>query len=326
MFSPAPTLPNVSPPPPPLAPAVVGIDLGGTKTAGALVRLQDGAVFARRIIPTSPGRRGDAILDDVVQLAAELSRQADEHALEVECLGLGICEIVDAHGKIRSSNAITWEHLEVERRLSKVATPYIEADVRAGALAEARFGAGRGKRNFVYVTIGTGISSCLVLDGQPYAGSSGAAGTLASSPLPTLCEGSDSRPALSLEQLASGPALVSRFQDRGGRADSGEEVFAAASAGDAQATAVVREGARALGAALGWVVNVLDPELVILGGGLGLSTGLYHDTLIEAARRHIWWRGHRHLPIVPAATGLDAGVIGAALAAAQRHSLAGQNR
>lgn len=326
MFSPAtdlPTSPVVTPPRPHCA---IGIDLGGTKTAGALVRIEDGKVLSRRVIPTSPGRPAEAILQDVVELATDLAKQAESLRQEVESLGLGICEIVDRHGKIRSSNAITWEHLDIEKRLNSIAPSYVEADVRAAALAEARFGAGRSRRAFVYVTIGTGISSCLVLDGVPFAGANGAAGTLASSPIPSPAEGSDQRPLPSLEQLASGPALVTRMRDRGGRAETCEEVFAAAHQGNPVAAQVVREGARALGAALGWVVNVLDPEAVVLGGGVGMSEGLYHETLVESARRHIWWRGHRTIPIVRASTGIDAGVIGAAIAAVHRHQARGAKR
>ena len=81
------------------------------------------------------------------------------------------------------------------------------------------------------------------------------------------------------------------------------------------AALVICSAAEALGGAIGALVNVLDPDLVILGGGLGLSEGLYRDELIRAIRRHIWWDGHRDLPVVPAGTGLDAGVIGAAAAA-----------
>jgi glucokinase len=108
---------------------------------------------------------------------------------------------------------------------------------------------------------------------------------------------------------------VNRFNELGGGVRSGEEVIAAAAKGNRDAANVVRSGAEALGATIGWLVNVLDPEAVVIGGGLGLSQGLYWDTMKSSARKHIWSDIHRDLPIVRAAIGVDAGLIGAACAA-----------
>ena len=85
-----------------------------------------------------------------------------------------------------------------------------------------------------------------------------------------------------------------------------------AEAGEEKAATVVRRGARALGATIGWLINVLDPELVILGGGLGLRKGIYRKEIKEAAREHVWWEGHQKIEIISAALGANAGVIGAA--------------
>jgi glucokinase len=201
------------------------------------------------------------------------------------------------------------------KRLAAIAPTVIEADVRAAARAEALLGAGDDLDLFLYVSIGTGISSCLVIDGEPFTGARGATGTMASGPLPGFSE-DITRPLLpTLEQIASGPALVSRFRAVGGAVESGEDVLAAAAAGNEDAARIVRSAAAALGASIGALVNVLDPQAVILGGGLGLSEGLFRETLINSARRHIWWPGHRDLSIVSASTGADAGVIGAAATA-----------
>jgi glucokinase len=196
-----------------------------------------------------------------------------------------------------------------------MAPTVMEADVRAAARAEALFGAGRRASAFLYVSIGTGISSCLVIDGLPFVGSRGASGTMASGPWPGFHETRIDALPLTLEQIAAGPALVARFNQLHGEARSGQDVLVAAEAGNAVATRIVQSAAETLGGSIGSLINVLDPELVVLGGGLGLSEGLYRNALIDSARRHIWWEGHRDLPIVSAATGPDAGVIGAAATA-----------
>ena len=311
----------------------VGVDVGGTKIAAGIVTFPGGTVHARRHRPTLPQRGGEAVLGEVARLVSELAAEADGIGLRIGAIGVGICELVDRTGEIVSASCLDWSSARVRERLSLVAPTILEADVRAAARAEALFGAGRGAQVFLYVSIGTGIANCLVLDGQPFIGARGVSGTLASGPLPGGIEMLSVNPSsiadpaaaansrMTLEQIAAGPALVTRFQQLGGRAESGEDVLRAAAEGDDRALHVVETAAEALGGSIGWLVNVLDPELVILGGGLGRTTGRFREGVIAAARRHIWWGGHRELPIVPAATGADAGLMGAAAIAWQRFAV-----
>jgi glucokinase len=297
----------------------IGVDVGGTKIAAGLVSFPTGTVHARRQILTAPARGGDAVFADVLRLCEDLNAAAPGQDQRVACIGLGICELVDLGGNVVSENCIAWKGLPVRERLSKLAPTVIEADVRAAALAEAMFGAG--KSQFLYVTVGTGISCCLVLDGKPFTGARGATGTMASSPLSAPCEHCGRVSHRSLEEIASGPALVARYnQRRPGGADTGQAVLGAAAAGDTDAVDIVRSAGEALGASVGLLVNVLDPEAVVVGGGLGLSDGLFSDSFIAATRRHIWSVVNRDLPIIHAATGPDAGVIGAAAAAWKKYS------
>jgi glucokinase len=294
----------------------IGIDVGGTKTAAGLVAFPEGRVLERRTIPTGARRGGEAVLEEVLRLGEELAAWARRASLPVGAVGLGICELVDVSGRVASGNCVDWRGLPARERLSSIAPATIEADVRAAALAEAMFGAGRPFGSFIHVTAGTGISSCLVLGGKPFAGARGLAGTMASSPLPAASAGPAAGRAPTLEEIAAGPAIAARYNERSGaRLESARDVVAAAESGDAAAIEVVRSAAEALGAGIGWLVNVLDPEAVVIGGGLGLSGGIHRETLIASARRHIWSEVHRDLPILPAATGTDAGVIGAAAAA-----------
>lgn len=294
----------------------LGIDVGGTKIAAGTVSFPTGQVLARRIIPTVSARGGEAVLRDVARLAEELITNAKSAGLKVEGIGVGLCELVDSNGRILSANCVPWQDQPVRQRLSHLAPIGIEADVRAAALAEALFGAGKSFKQFLYVTVGTGISCCLVLDGKPFAGARGATGTMASSPLNVVCEKCGHVNHRTLEEIASGPALVNRLNERApGSAKSGEDVLAAASSGQTDACEVVCSAGEALGGTVGLIVNVLDPVAVVVGGGLGLSEGLYWDTFIASTRRHIWSDANRALPIVHAAAGQDAGLIGAAAVA-----------
>jgi len=289
--------------------SILGIDVGGTKVAAGLLAWPQGDVLACRIIPTNAARGGRAVLDDVLGLARELGAR--------KAIGIGICELVDQEGRIASANCIKWQEHLVLKEFSSIAPTVIEADVRAAALAEALFGAGKPFRNFLYVTIGTGISCCLMLDGKPYLGARGATGTMASSPLAVRCERCGEMSRRSLEDIAAGPSLVARFQATGGHAVTGHDVIAATAAGDAAARRVVESAAETLGSQLGILVSTLDPEAVVIGGGLGLSGGLYWEHFVTTTREAIWSDVHRDLPVLRAQTGEEAGWIGAAAKAGQ---------
>jgi glucokinase len=295
----------------------IGIDVGGTKIAGGLVDLGIGTVVRREIVATNPERGGQAVLADAVDLARRLAAEATALGHTVGSIGVGVAELVDREGRIRSTHNLALEHLPVRERFAEIAPTTIESDVRAAALGEARYGAGRGLDPFAYVTIGTGISSCLVEKGRPFAGARGNALVLTSAPLTLPCAACGATVSLVLEEYASGPALVARYRARTGRAiDRAEEVFAAVADGDDSAIEVVGSAGDALGSSLGFLVNVLDPAALIVGGGLGVAGGLYWERLVRSTRAHVWSEATRELPILQAALGTDAGLVGAAVAGA----------
>lgn len=292
----------------------IGLDIGGTKIAGGVVTQPAGQIFARQIIPTNPARGGDAVLADSLKLAKLLLTEASAQNFKVLGIGIGVAELVDLDGNITSQHTIAWRNRPIRTAFAQLAPATIESDVRAAALAEAVYGAGQPFRLFAYVTVGTGISCCLVQDRQPYPGARGNALVLASSPLTTTCPSCKTVLAPVLEDFASGPALVERYNRQSRRSVvQGQDVLAAVTVGDAVAVDVVKSAGHALGVSIGWLVNVLDPEAVIIGGGLGTAGGLYWDSLVASTRQHTWPDSSRTLPIIPAALGADAGLIGAAV-------------
>ena len=239
--------------------------------------------------------------------------EAEERCLDLLGIGVGVPELVDPEGNITSSHSLAWQGMSIQREFSRLAPAIVESDVRAGALAEAMYGAGRGYRLFVYVTVGTGISSTLVQDGRPFAGARGNALIMASSPFTTECSSCGTVLNPVLEAYASGPALVTRYNRLGSRsADRGEDVTAAAEEGDGAAIEVVSSAGEALGNSVAFLVNVMDPEAIVVGGGLGTAGGLFWDSLVAGTRAHIWADNSRELPILPAAMGVDSGLVGAA--------------
>ena len=292
----------------------IGLDIGGTKIAGGVVLWPSGEILRRAIIPTKPARGGQAVLKDTHDLAKQLHDWALREQIEVAGIGAGVAELVDRDGNVTSSCTIDWRDRPVQQRLSEIAPAQVESDVRAAGVGEAIFGAGRGHSLFVYITVGTGISYCLVQDAQPFKGAKGNAIVMASSPLSTACThcGAKLRPVL--EEFASGPAIAKRFaQDQERKpAETCEEVFRAASRGDQNAIEILTSAGEALGVSAAFLVNVLDPEMIVVGGGLGTARGLYWDAFERSCREHIFADNTRGLPIVSATLGVDAGLVGAA--------------
>jgi glucokinase len=302
-----------TPAPPQNQMTVIGIDLGGTKIAGGLVSLPSGKILAKEIIPTPTARGGPAVLGDLVALARRLHALATSLGLSVQGIGIGLAELVNLQGEISSEYLVNWRELPAKQVISEIAPTLFESDARAPALAEALFGAGRDFDNFIYLTVGTGIGFCLMLDGQPYAGAHGHAIMVGSGALTSQCERCGAKQDQVLEQFAAGPSLIHRYNQRTGRTlAEGQEVTAAAADGDPIAQEIVRSAGEALGNSVGFLINVLDPQAVIVGGGLGLAGGLYWDSFIASTRRHVWSEISRGLPIISAQLGSDAGLIGAA--------------
>jgi glucokinase len=294
----------------------LGLDVGGTKIAGAVVGFPCGEIIAKRVIPTLPKRNAKEILNDAVALADALAKDVCSRGISIQGVGIAVAELVDASGNITSSQTIPWRGVPIGDAFSHLGPAMVESDVRAGALAEAVLGAGKHFKLFTYVTVGTGISYCLMQEGVPFAGARGNALILASAALTTTCTKCGALVNEILEEVGSGPALVKRYNERvhANVAVRAEDVLARASTGDAMATEVVCEGGRALGNSVGFLINVLDPEAVVVGGGLGLAGGLYWNAFETATREHIWSDTAHDILILRAALGPDSGLIGAAAA------------
>ncbi len=287
----------------------LGIDVGGTKIAGGIVDLVTGLVMARLQVATRYERGGAAILADTAVLARDLAAEAGRLGLDVAKLGVGVAELVDRQGRVFSDHRIRWTGLDVAAALGAVLPTVVSADVRAAALAEARFGAGRGRRDFYFVTVGTGVAGVLVLDGVPYAGSRGAALVIGNSLQRHRCPSCGHESRGMMEDAASGPGLAAAFG-----VDRAEEVLAAARGGDARALQVIDHATGELGRVLTLLADSLDPEAIVIGGGLGCAPGPYFDALTAHIRAGLWDGVPNPLTITQAEMGPDAGLIGAACA------------
>ncbi len=301
----------------------IGIDVGGTKINAFRVR-RDGTIEERRTVAT-PVDDQDLALVTMIEQARSLAGAA---AIAV---GVGVAGLVDAaNGILRFSPNVTWREMPIAERLADALElpVQVDNDANVAAWGEWRFGAGRGYRHMLLVTVGTGIGGGIVAGRRLFRGAHGFGGEIGHvivDPSGPLC-GCGNRGCW--ETVASGQAVgrLGREAARehphslvaslaGGDADAvtGVVVTEAARRGDAIAIEVFREVGRRLGEGIAGLVNTLDPQVVVVGGG-AVTAG---DLLLEPARAAcagaIEGASYRpQVPIVPAELGNDAGAIGAA--------------
>jgi glucokinase len=295
---------------------VIGVDLGGTKiAAGAIDRR--GAVTGRieRRTPTSSEGELLRALDELVESISQEVGGA-------EAIGFGIPSTIDQRsGLAVSSVHIPLTDVDLRGRMGeRFELPVaIDNDGNAAAIAEWKLGAGAGAYHMIMLTLGTGIGGGLILDGKPYRGSIGAGAELGhmvlqyeGPPCIGTCPGRGH-----FEALASGTAAdaVARSVLAEGPEATGHDLVRRASEGDARATEALNGIGRILGAGLASLVNVFNPEVIVLGGGFGRAGDLLFAPAREVVAREALAPARDLVRIVPAELGSEAGLIGAGLIA-----------
>lgn len=289
------------------APVVIGLDVGGTKILSGLVD-RDGNILAEHEVPSPAGSEEGvlAALDEAVE--ALLGKR-------VAAIGYGIpANLERGTGRILWATNLQLTDVDLlARARERFGLPVgIENDAGAAALAEWRRGAGRGTANLLMVTLGTGVGGGIVLDGRLFRNWVEIGHVVVEEDGPECTCGGRGH----LEVLASGSAAVAAARELyGPEADAHLLVVHARAGKQAAREALVRMG-RSLGAAIGSLVNVFDPEVVVVGGGFGAAAGdLVLDSARETARREAIYPADGTLRVVQAELGPEAGLVGAGLVA-----------
>lgn len=288
----------------------IGIDLGGTKIEAAVLA-QDGTLALRRRIATPRGAYAP-IVETVARLAEEVARAAGEPLAPV---GVGIPGSIaaDTH-LVRNANTVELNGRPFAADLSAALGREVRISNDANCLAAAEAGPGgaaSGRRLVFAVILGTGCGGGIALDGQVHEGPNRVAGEWGHTPLPWLEP--DEWPGTTcwcgrrncLETWVAGPALA-----REAGAESGHDAVARAEAGDARAQAAVRRHAERLARGLAAIINILDPDAIVLGGGVSNLMHLYQH--VPRAWTPYVLSTPVLTPLLRAAQGDSAGVIGAA--------------
>ncbi len=310
---------------------VLGVDIGGTKVAAGLVDPQGHVLFSTRCPMASPGS-GAAAMACVHRAIAGAIHAANGRVFSA--IGVVSPGPLDVRTGVvlNTPNLPGWRNFglraEIEHEYSKPTR--LDNDANAAGLAEALWGAGRGHRNILYVTIGTGIGTAIVIDQHIYHGRTGAAaeaGHMAIDYRGAVRCGCGKRGCL--EGLASGPAMAAAAREKAvadakrGRtilaladglpeAVTAETVVTAWKAGDALATEIVEGTIELLAVWFGNMIDVLEPDVIVIGGGVGTHITEAFPTIQQRAAAWSINTRAQEIPMVAAQFGIDAGLVGSA--------------
>jgi glucokinase len=249
---------------------LLGVDVGGTSMAAGLVT-PEGRVLVTRGRPT---HGPDGAVERILALTAEVAALPDAREHRLLGVGAGLPGLVDvASGTVggEAHHVPELTGVPVAKLLAEVAgaPAFVDNDVNALALAEGRWGAGRGAKSFVLLAVGTGVGGGMVIDGRLHRGAGGFGGELGHVPIDF-----DGRPCICgargcLKAYVAGPDLAAEASRRLGRSVDAAELFELADRGDGTAEAVVAEATEALAAGLAMIVNGINPERLLVAGSVG---------------------------------------------------------
>ena len=280
---------------------LVGVDIGCTTISGGLVT-EEGVVLTSWQAPTNLG--SGAGPDTVVELVTGLCAEGRRRGLDVEAVGVGMPGLVDVdHGTLKASagsHVADFHDIALTERITaKTGVPaFIDNDVNALALGEWRFGPGRGSASCVVLAIGTGVGGGIIVDGRLVRGRSGSAGEFGHVSIdmdgpPCECGGrgcmalytaGDYIASEARRRVAREPSAMLELAGGTATAITAETIFRAARAGDRVARAMVDRACQAVGAGIALIVNTLDPEVVVVTGGVVKSLVELESEILRRAR------------------------------------------
>ena len=312
---------------------IVGVDLGGTNIAAGAMPTDGTREIAMRIGPTRADEGSAAVVNRIVRMIEEVieQTQAETGAERSDFIGVGIGSpgpLDRAKGIIIVTPNLGWKDFPLRDEVgSRVNLPAsLDNDANCATLGEWWCGAAKGGRNVVGMTIGTGIGGGLIFDGKLYHGSSDAAGEVGHTTIDSTGRRCKCGNYGCLEAYASGPAIAERARELlNAEGDSilhsivdgditritAQTVFEASKRGDPVAIEVVRDTAHFLGVGIANLINLLNPDTVVIAGGVTQAGDQLFDPMRAEVRRRAFKSAVDACRIVPGALPLSAGVVGA---------------
>jgi len=287
---------------------IIGIDLGGTKILTSLAD-PEGRIISIVRIDTQAKLGPEKVIGNIINSISLAAKQAKIPLSRISKIGIGAPGPILGQAIVVSPpNLPGWQNVNIksilQRELKKKI--YVENDANAAAFGEFSFGAGKGFKNLVYITLSTGIGGGIIIDGKVYTGSIGTAGEIGHmviDPDGPKC-GCGNRGCL--ESLAAGPAIAKMAGQK-----NALEAELAARRGNKKAKNAIEKAAKYIGIGIANLNNILNPDIFVIGGGVSNMGRLLLDPVKHWAKQYSMDASRKSLIIVPAKLKNNAGVMGA---------------
>jgi glucokinase len=311
--------------------AVIGVDLGGTNLRTSLLT-PAGDILDRRKEPTHAADGWSKVVKRLAENIAQQRETAVRRGFDVLAVGVGAPGVIhmDSGIVVKSPNFPDWNNLPLREELERALhiPVFIENDANAAALGEQWRGAGKGISSMILLTLGTGVGGGIVLDNKIWHGADGMAGELGHMTLVPDGRQCTCGNTGCLETYASARGIVQSYREELGRAlasaadvvreMTSEKIYQAAREGEAVARHVMREMGRMLGIGIANLINIFNPEMIVIGGGVKDAWQLFIDATREEVMRRAFRVPAERTQLVPSLLGDDAGMTGAAALALQK--------
>ena len=281
----------------------IGIDIGGTKISIVLGN-EKGVVLARREVPTRTGAATQVCVKELVSNLRALILQSCLSPRKIIGIGVGCPGAVNASKGVlpRSPNLPGWAKLPIQRILQKATglPVFLANDANAAALGEQLFGAGKHAKQLIYITVSTGVGGGILIDGKLYTGAGSVAGEIGHVSIVPEGKKCACGKRGCLEAYASGTAIARYYRDAGKKKVTGaKEVGMAVREGDKVAIESYKQAAYYLGIGLANLMNVLNPQVIVIGGGVLKSAPKdYWRAVVASAKQHAWPEAFRTTRLV----------------------------
>lgn len=305
----------------------IGIDLGATTVKTGCVS-SEGKILLETKVSTEAHQGPQVVVQKIMKTVEEMYNRFGKAS--IEGIGIGAPGIVH-NGIVKAPpNISEWDEVNLQSKIANLTgiKTIVENDANAAALAEAKFGAGKGKNNFLFVIWGTGVGGGIILDGKIYHGPNGGAGEIGHTSIDFngpqcncgnkgCIEAYIGQRYLSqrTREMLKLPGVVSSIETLvEGNLDRIEPhvIAVAAEQGDAAAKEILTEAGTLLGYALTSIVNIMDLEIVIIGGGISASPRFVYDAITQTIQTRVLKPHRQHIQVLRAELGNAAGIIGAA--------------
>ena len=270
----------------------IGVDIGGTKTAIAIIDDKNGKIYKKLLIPSKKYRDDKKNLNTIIKHVLDLSNKN-----KIKNIGIGVPELINNKGIIKGNYNFNWHNKNLVNYFPKNFNIIVNSDVRCHLLAEKFFGVAKKYKNFAYINIGTGLSYAQFKDKKIYAGAKGYAIHFASSKISLYDWKKNKKISLIPEDYYSGKQLIKILSINN----------------NVKKKKILKNVAESMASLIGSLINTIDPDKIVLGGGVIINNSYFKKILIEHIRKFILADEVKKINIKTSKLTNNTGLLGAGL-------------